>query len=87
MKGRRERRGKKQKWAMVVVGCWLFKSSLIQESLMKKVTFEQIFAGHLVDVDECLGTPVWKGAIVNAHSSNMLIFLNVCSEASVTEIK
>lgn len=54
---------------------------------MKKVTFEQIFAGYLVDVDGCLGTPVWKGAIVNAHSSNMLIFLNVCNEASVTEIK
>lgn len=52
---------------------------------MKKVTFEQIFAGF--DVDGCLGTPVWKGAIVNAHSSNMLIFLNVCNEASVTEIK
>lgn len=74
MKRRRERRGKEQKWAMVVVGYWLFKGSLIQESLMK-VIFEQIFAGHLFDVDVCLGTPVWKGAIVNAHSSNMLIFL------------
>ena len=54
---------------------------------MKKVTFEQVFAGYLVDVDGCLGTLVWKGATVNAHSSNMLIFLNVCNEASVTEIK